>query len=140
MSPGLQAMNDRAAATAPFAKAAGLLEDLAGVHLTVKRVERAAEASGTAKASSSQDRAALIIARKLVPLAPSPLPDKLYGAVDGTGVCMRATETAGREGKGEDGRARTREVKLAVFFTQDQLDDRGIPRPGPRLVQLHRHL
>ena len=131
MSPGLQAMNDRAAATAPFAKAAGLLGDLAGVHLTVKRVERAAEASGTAKASSSQDRAALIIARKLVPLAPSPLPDKLYGAVDGTGVCMRATETAGREGKGEDGRARTREVKLAVFFTQDHLDDDRYPVRDP---------
>jgi len=31
-------MNDRAAA-GPFAKAAGLLEELAGVHLTAKRVE-----------------------------------------------------------------------------------------------------
>ena len=29
---------------------------------------------------------------------------------------MTSRETAGREGKGEDGRARTR-VKLAVFFT-----------------------
>ena len=46
MSPGLTAMNDRAAAAGPFAKAAGLLEDLAGIRLTVKRVERAAEASG----------------------------------------------------------------------------------------------
>jgi hypothetical protein len=31
MSPGLRAMNDRAAAAVPFARAAGLLEDLAGV-------------------------------------------------------------------------------------------------------------
>ena len=30
---------------------------------------------------------------------------------------MTARETAGRPGKGEDGRAGTREVKLAVFFT-----------------------
>jgi len=30
LSPGLAAMNDIAAATGPFAKAAGLLEDLAG--------------------------------------------------------------------------------------------------------------
>jgi hypothetical protein len=43
LSAGLAAMNDIAAATGPFAKAAGLLEDLAGVQLTVKRVERAAE-------------------------------------------------------------------------------------------------
>jgi hypothetical protein len=46
-------MNDRAAAAGPFAKAAGLLEDLAGVHLTAKRVERSAEASGTAKAAAT---------------------------------------------------------------------------------------
>ena len=30
---------------------------------------------------------------------------------------MTGRETAGRKGKGEDGRARTREVKLGVFFT-----------------------
>ena len=98
-------------------RAAGLLADLAGVQLTAERVERAAEASGTAKIAADRDRAALITARKLVPLPPSPLPDKLYAAIDGTGVPMTARETAGRPGKGEDGRARTREVKLAVFFT-----------------------
>ena len=127
MSPGLAAMTDRVAAAGPFAKAAGLLADLAGVQLTAKRVERAAEASGTAKAAANRDRAALITARKLVPLPPSPLPDKLYAAIDGTGVPMTARETAGRPGKGEDGRARTREVKLAVFFTQDKLDKDGYP-------------
>jgi hypothetical protein len=40
---------------------------------------------------------------------------------------MTSRETAGRDGKGEDGRARTREVKLAVFFTQDKLDKDGYP-------------
>jgi hypothetical protein len=127
MSPGLAAMNDRAAAAGPFAKAAGLLDDLAGVHLTAKRVERAAEASGGAKAAADRDRAAAITARKLVPLPPSPLPDKLYACIDGTGVPVTAREAVGRAGKGEDGRARTREVKLAVFFTQDKLDGKGYP-------------
>ena len=127
MSPGLAAMNDRAAAAGPFARAAGLLADLAGVQLTVKRVERSAEASGTAKAAADRDRAAAITARKLVPLPPSPLPDKLYAAIDGTGVPVTSKETAGRAGKGEDGRARTREVKLAVFFTQHKLDKNGYP-------------
>ena len=120
-------MNDIAAAAVPFAKAAGLLEDLAGIRLTVKRVERAAEASGAAQAAAVRARAALIARRKLVPLPPSPLPDKLYAVIDGTGVPMTAKETAGRDGKGEDGRARTREVKLAVFFTQDELDEDGYP-------------
>jgi hypothetical protein len=127
LSPGLAAMNDQAAAAAPFAKAAGLLEGLAGVRLTVKRVERAAEASGAAQAAAVRDRARLIAGRKLVPLPPSPVPDMLYGAIDGTGVTMTAKETAGRQGKGEDGRARTREVKLGVFFTQDEVDDGGYP-------------
>jgi hypothetical protein len=127
MSPGLTAMNDQAAAAGPFAKAARLLEVLAGVRLTVKRVERAAEASGAAAAQAVRDRAGLITGRKLVPLPPSPLPDKLYAAIDGTGVPVTAKETAGRPGKAEDGRARTREVKLAVFFTQDKLDAKGYP-------------
>jgi hypothetical protein len=120
-------MNDRAAAAGPFAKAAGLLEDLAGVRLTAKRVERAAEASGAGQAAAVRGRATLITSRKVVLLPPSPLPDKLYGIIDGTGVPMTAKETAGRDGKGADGRARTREVKLAVFFTQDKLDDDGYP-------------
>jgi hypothetical protein len=122
MSPGLAAMTGWAAAAVPFAQATGLLEALAGVRLTVKRVERAAEASGAAAAADGRERAALIAARKLVPLPPDPLPDKLYAAIDGTGVPVTGKETADRQGKGEDGRARTREVKLAVFFTQDQLD------------------
>jgi hypothetical protein len=127
LSPGLAAMNDRAAAAVPFAQAAALLEELAGVRLTVKRAERAAEASGAAVAEAGRERARLTAARKLVPLPPSPLPDKLYAAIDGTGVPVTARETAGRAGKGEDGRARTREVKLAVFFTQDKLDSGGYP-------------
>ena len=127
MSPGLAAMNDRAAAAGPFAGAASLLGDLAGVRLTAKRVERAAESSGAALATAGRDRARLIAARKLVPLPPSPAPDKLYAVIDGTGVPMTSKETAGREGKSEDGRARTREVKLAVFFTQDRVGKDGYP-------------
>ena len=127
MSPGLAAMNDLAAAAGPFAGAARLLEELAGIRLDARRVGRAAEASGTAVAAAGRDRARLIAARKLVPLPPSPLPDKLYIVIDGTGVPMTARETAGRQGKGEDGRARTREVKLGVFFTQDKLDKDGYP-------------
>jgi hypothetical protein len=127
MSPGLAAMTDTAAAAAPFARAAALLEDLAGVRLTVKRVQRAAEASGAAAGAALRDRAGLLAGRKLVPLPPDPLPDKLYAVIDGTGVPMTSKETAGRDGRGEDGRARTREVKLAVFFTSGKPDADGFP-------------
>jgi hypothetical protein len=127
LSPGLAAMNDKAAAAGPFAGAASMLEDLAGVRLTVKRVERAAEASGTAHAGQVRERSALIADRKLVPMPPRPALDMLYGVIDGTGVPVTSKETAGRDGKGEDGRARTREVKLAVFFSQHTLDKEGHP-------------
>ena len=53
---------------------------------------------------------------------------------------MTGRETAGREGKGEDGRARTREVKLAVFFTQDRLDKDGYPVRDRDIHQRHRDL
>ena len=114
MSPGLVKMTARAATAVPFAKAAGLLADLAGIDLTTKRVERSAEATGTAVAAAIDAQAGSICARQVIPLPPSgPVPDMLYIAVDGTGVPMVAAETEGREGKGEDGKARTREVKLA---------------------------
>jgi hypothetical protein len=58
---------------------------------------------------------------------PTPLPDKLYVEVDGTGVPVRPAETLGRAGKGEDGRARTREVKICRIFTQSGLDARDRP-------------
>ncbi len=51
----------------------------------------------------------------------------------GTGVPLVPAETDGRDGKGEDGKARTREVKMAVAFTQTSLDDKGRPVRDPRL-------
>ena len=100
MSPGLAAITHRVAAAGPFAKAAELLEDLAGVRLSAKRVERPAEASGAARAAADRDRAALITARTVVPLPPSPLP----------AVCRdrRHPRAGDREGKPWAGTARAR--------------------------------
>jgi hypothetical protein len=124
LTPGLRRMIDRAGAAAPFTPAAGLLSDLAGVAVNAKAVQRAAETDGQAAAAAITARAEAIRTRVLVPLPPCPLPDILYVAIDGTGVPMTAGETAGRAGKTarpdgqggtlpDDGRARTREVKLA---------------------------
>lgn len=45
----------------------------------------------------------------------------------GTGVPVVKAEIAGRHGKGEDGIAKTREVKLGCVFTQTTVDDEGSP-------------
>jgi hypothetical protein len=132
LSPGLRAMTARAAAAVPFAKAGGLLAELAGVALTTKRIERSAEADGAAASTAIAAGAEAICSRQVVPLPPpAPAPDMLYIAIDGTGVPMTTAETEGRPGKGEDGRAHTREIKLACLFTQTALDGEGRPVRDP---------
>jgi hypothetical protein len=132
MSPGLAKMADRAGAAVPFTPAAKLVGELAGIEMGGKRLGRRAEADGAAAAAVIEAEAAAITARTVIPLPPAgPLPDILYIAVDGTGVPVISAETEGRAGKGEDGKARTREVKLCCCFTQTSLDEDGRPVRDP---------
>jgi hypothetical protein len=132
MSPGLRKMIARAAAAVPFAAAARLISELAGLVLTGRRAGRRAEADGQAAAAVIEARAAAITARTLIPLPPAaPLPGMLYVCIDGTGVPVVPAEAQDRDGKGEDGRARTREVKMAVAFTQTATDEEGRPVRDP---------
>jgi hypothetical protein len=138
MSAGLRAMVAHTATAVPFARAAGMLAGLAGVTVSTSRVQRAAEAAGAAARAAVEAESAAILAGRVRPL-PAPQasrpdgggPDMLYIAIDGTGVPMRPTETAGRAGKHPDGRARTREVKLAALFTQTHPDQAGRPVRDP---------
>ncbi|HEY2306697.1 MAG TPA: hypothetical protein VGI05_12525 [Streptosporangiaceae bacterium] len=131
MSPGLAKMSARADAAVPFTPGAALVGELAGITLTGRRLGRHAEADGTAAAAAIQAQAAAITARQVIPLPPAPVPDMLYIVVDGTGVPMVAAETEGREGKGEDGKARTREVKLCCCFAQTSPGEDGRPVRDP---------
>lgn len=135
LSPGLRRMAARAGAAEPFATAADLLAELAGIRLTPKRIERSAEADGAAAAARLTAESDAI-ARGTVSVLATPAdrdqaPDKLYLAIDGTGVPMVPAATTGRAGKASDGRARTREVKLAALFTQTRIDDDGRPVRDP---------
>jgi hypothetical protein len=131
MSRGLAKMTARAAAAEPFARGSGLLADLAGVQVSARRMERHAEADGAAAAQVITAQAAAVKAGAVIPLPPAVRPDKMYIAIDGTGVPVVRAETDGRPGKGEDGRSRTREVKLACVFTQTRVDDDGYPIRDP---------
>jgi hypothetical protein len=131
LSPGLRRMTARAATAQPFASAAGLLAELAGITLTTKRVERSAEADGVAAEQHVRAESTAIANRRVTVLPPAQLPDKLYLAVDGTGVPMVPAATSDRVGKHPDGRARTREVKLACLFTQTRTDANGWPVRDP---------
>lgn len=131
LSPGLRTMTARAAAAEPFATAADLLAELAGIRLSTKRIERSAETDGATAAARIAGQAGPIASGKVAAL-PDPVdrdrsPDKLYVAIDGTGVPMVSAAVRDRAGKGPDGRARTREVKLAAVFTQTRTDEAGRP-------------
>ena len=131
-SPGLAEMMALAGAEVSFARGAGLLAGLAGITVSPRTIERSAEATGATARAAAETEAAAIVARTIIPLPPAePVPDMLYAETDGTGVPVRASETEGRPGKGEDGKAGTREVKLARFFTVSHLDEDGRPVMDP---------
>jgi hypothetical protein len=90
LSLALRAMVARVGAGRTFAKAAALLGELAGVTLTTKRLERAAEADGAALAALAECEAAAVATGEVIPLAATKPVEKLYIVLDGTGVPMVA--------------------------------------------------
>jgi hypothetical protein len=131
LSPGLRAMVARVGSWEPFAQGRRDLAELAGLDLSAKRVERSAEADGDLVRVSVEQEAEAVIAGRVVPFPPAEPVEKLYVALDGTGVPTVPRDTAGRRGKGPDGRARTREAKLGCLFTGSGIDERGRPVRDP---------
>lgn len=94
------------------------IEELAGVRVTAKEVERIAEDLGKqaevfwgAKEAQKAERAQSA--------------NVMYVSMDGTGVPVVKSETEGRKGKGSDGQSKTREAKLGCIFTQTTVDKDG---------------
>ncbi len=131
LSPGLRRMVTRVGSQEPFAQGARDLAELAGIRLTAKRVERSAEATGARARVAAEAEADALLSDRLVPLALAAPPPRLYVTVDGTGVPTIPRETLGRRGKGTDGKAHTRELKLGCLFSQSTVDDQGRPVRDP---------
>ena len=102
------------------------MELLADLEVTAKAVERVTEAIGADIARRQQEVIQQTMQLEL-PVAVGQSIHKMYVQMDGTGLPMVAKETEGRRGKGEDGRAHTREAKLGCVFTQTTTDDQGRP-------------
>ncbi len=125
LSPATTRMLGTAAACVSFAEASALLDELAGLRISPKQVERSAEALGREIAADEQAR---------VETVPPPAPT-MYLGLDGTGVPVRKQETAGRPGKQPDGSAKTREVKLVTVWTAESLHPKtGRPQRDPGSV------
>ncbi len=124
LSPAVTRRTGSAAALVSFAEASNLPDELAGVRVESKHVERAAEALG--RAIADDERAVL------EPAAPSaPI---LYLGMDGAGVAVRKEAFEGRPGQPPDGSAKTREVKLTTVCTAETIGKEGRPMRAPGSV------
>jgi hypothetical protein len=114
----------------PFAPACEPMQLLAGLEVTAKAVERAAEAVGAE--IGQRDGREIGRAKQLVlPIVAPQNISKMYVLVDGVQVPVVAAETEGRTGRMEGQRARTRECKLGCVFTQTTVDKEGWPIRDP---------
>ncbi len=131
-SPGMRRLIVRAGSRESFGEAAEDLHVYASLQVDPKDVERVAENVGrqiedwmtrTASAARLGAEREDDGDQEKIPI--------LYVALDGTGAPIRKSELTGIKGKGKDGRARTREVKLGCVFTQTTLDEEGHPVRDP---------
>ncbi len=123
-SPGVRRLMGRVGGKEAFDAGRRDLEELAGVVVKTKEVERVAEALGEQIETLAQREREGALSGKVVALKPVP---KLYIASDGTGVPVVPHDTEGRPGKDATGKAKTREAKLGCVFTQTRLDAKGRP-------------
>jgi hypothetical protein len=119
LSPAVVRMIAAVGAMVSFQEGSQLLQELAGVAVDAKQVERTAEALGADIAADEK--------HDLAPGTDAVPPATLYLGVDGTGVPMRPSELKGRSGKQPDGTARTREVKLCTCWSAETRDAQDRP-------------
>ena len=101
------------------------MEELAGVVVPTKQVERVSAQLGAQVEAFWQREREAILSGKVALLLPSvPV---LYIATDATGVPVIPRETTGRRGKDATGKAKSREAKIGCVFTQTKQDEEGYP-------------
>lgn len=118
LTPGVLRMVGQVGARVSFEEGHELLNELAGVDVPAKQVERAAEALGREMAQDERH----VVESPVVDEAVAPT---LYLGMDGTGVPIRKDELVDRPGKQPDGSSKTREVKLCTVWSAEGRDDEG---------------
>jgi len=125
-SIGIRRMMARVGALRPFKQGREDIRELAGLEVNAKDIERISRQIGqeVEKFLEHEQTSIGTVGPNGVATHRAPV---LYVCMDGTGVPMVPGELVGHKGKGEDGRARTREAKLACVFTQTKVDEEGYP-------------
>jgi hypothetical protein len=123
-SPGVRRMHALVGQEAPFDHGREQMKLLAGLEVTTKSVERAAETIGADIARREQQEIDRAVQLDLPIIVGEPVPI-LYVQMDGTGLPVVKKETAGRKGKLDGLPAHTREAKLGCVFMQTTWDNEG---------------
>ncbi len=130
-SPGLRRLMTHAGSRESFREAAEDLRLYGAIHAHPKDIERQAEAMGRRIDDWMRQEASQAWLQTDQPEADSAPIAIFYAELDGTGAPMRKGELLETRGKGEDGEAKTNEVKLGCVFTQTSVDEQGRPVRDP---------
>lgn len=123
-SPGMRRIMGKVGAYRPFGLGHEDIKEMAGIKVNTKEIERVSYQLGTDVEKFYRNEAELSQTNTVIPFQPIPI---MYICIDGTGVPVVKSETKNRQGKSEDGQAKTREAKLGCVFTQTALDEKGYP-------------
>jgi hypothetical protein len=115
-TPALARLICRSAAQQAYGAASRDLQEYGGVEVDERQIQRTVLRIGPDTQGWLHKQPA---SKQAVPV--------MYLGCDGTGAPMRREELVGRKGKGPDGQAKTREVKLGAVFTQHVRDEKGRP-------------
>lgn len=117
----VRVMNREGASARCFQEASNNLAETGGVKVSGRQIQRMVQKIGP-WAQQWQKREAV----------PGRSDAKvLYVSADGTGVPALPSETKNREGKADDGKAKTRQAYLGCVFTQHRRDEKGRPVRDP---------
>jgi hypothetical protein len=122
-SPGVRRLMSKVGAMRPFGLGHQDLDELAGIRVTGKEVERQSHIVGEQIEQFHSTQAEAVLSDKVIPIKPVP---RMYVSMDGTGVPVVKKDSADRRGK-DGGQAKTREAKLGCIFTQTGIDKEGRP-------------
>jgi len=117
VSPFLERIIGITASMVSFKESEVLLSNLSGLSVDAKQIERTSEKLGKE----------ISVFERTVAEQEEPDATTMYLGMDGTGIPMRKSELAGRQGKQADGSSKTREVKLVTVWTATKKDKEGIP-------------
>jgi hypothetical protein len=115
----------RVGAYRPFGLGPEEIQEMAGIDVDSKAIERISHQLGEEVEGFYQREGSQFLSGKVVPLQPV---RTMYICMDATGVPVVKAETANRKGKAPGGQAKTREAKLGCVFTQTTVDEKGYPK------------